>query len=776
MSIKVSCPKCQKNYKLKDEFSGKKIRCSACQTPFTATPADTDVYEPTIIESQVADEVPPAAVSVVSTQKSNPVSAPVAAPVAAPVVSPIAAPVAAPIKKTPEELSPYEAYAAGLLNPTSSTIPASNSVGGHLATPTQAPVSPYEAMANPHSYSSSYHSPTTAAKSASNDENGLPVLVSMGLTLILLGAIALILPMFGLQLRRFSSVGPIGGGIAGLVGSILVGIGFAVRQNFVLAALGSMMPGGLFMLAIIGILVFGGNGENGRTAKNSGPKTPDRLARANPPAEVAKPPVIPNLGNQPPFQGVPKTNPRTVPIQPPQPGGNPGRGGAGGQVDLGNHPNRGGLDPNPFGNQAIPPQIGGRIGEQGANSNELNKYADYNFKSESAERRLNAGNPPPLGLPEFDPREVSYEGIGRDVGYGVDHEQDLANEQGVMVGMVAHFDTTISPNPWVGLQPIYQKDSDYVQGSVQGRIGNHKTVLLAEHGHVVVAINCYDGKGVLLKTAPVVKGSVSSSNFSMTPIAGSEKGFPRTGTPGPPIVGIGAKIDSTWGGVEGIRLVRAKTRSAEQGGINNVAGNSNSTETDVGNVEYDVTQLRYHEVGDIGRDMSIIRNYHAALQIAHTTGVAVPRSSPAARRGQPSPKDYRVVGGATKGMSRDYRDAGGAPIIGLLVFDDSREGYLKLALPVFSSDSDYSVLCPDGYGLGALHVFADTNGVKGLQPIFMKISGKKFDTSDQLVGKWLGSEPVQSAPEVLGGKGAYVSGMRINDFSILVNIGLITND
>jgi hypothetical protein len=247
------------------------------------------------------------------------------------------------------------------------------------------------------------------------------------------------------------------------------------------------------------------------------------------------------------------------------------------------------------------------------------------------------------------------------------------------------------------------------------------------------------------------------------------------GKPGGAIIGLSVEVDSNWKELKGIRLVRSKSESIHQ----NLEGALVEPQADAmpssPNDDADTTRLAYRDVGDATADFSLIGQLHS-IKHEIRTAVIMNRSTGAKSNKNAKTSYPKMVGGESRGMTDDLYLPNGQPVIGLLVAENSRAGYLQDALPVLYRNGDYPVMCPEGYGLAGLRVFADKEGVLGLQPIFMKIKGKKFDRNDRLFGKWLGKEPAQIQVEELGGTGGAVRGISTCQFSHLVNIGLLTED
>ncbi|MBN1591062.1 MAG: hypothetical protein JW888_16230 [Pirellulales bacterium] len=96
--------------------------------------------------------------------------------------------------------------------------------------------------------------------------------------------------------------------------------------------------------------------------------------------------------------------------------------------------------------------------------------------------------------------------------------------------------------------------------------------------------------------------------------------------------------------------------------------------------------------------------------------------------------------------------------------------------PVFDRDTSGGgegevVLAKPGYAVGALKVRC-RDYVNAVQPVFMRVKGKKLDPSDSYEGDWLG-KPAGDLVETFGGSGKTVVGIHGSKGLILNMVGLV---
>lgn len=310
MAQTISCPKCKKKLNVPPELLGKRIRCSACETVLVINrPASSSSNnsgtrasspnsnnpssnKPTAPQRPVASPSPmPSATSSRGTKSpaspsasNRPVNPSPSTVQKSPGPSysldaqnaPLSSAFAGALDSIPTTTNPFDGYPpstnAGLsgystdefdyqtelmndysILDTMRPIPAPRGgvSAGMVVKPSSAPAS----SAAPRFSESLPAASRVDSGVAAGYEPGIPSLSQYGIYLMIFGFIGMILPFFGLEFVRLRHAGPAGGGIVGLIGSLLFAIGFFMRGRFVTGILGAGIPGTFLFVGMVGWMI-----------------------------------------------------------------------------------------------------------------------------------------------------------------------------------------------------------------------------------------------------------------------------------------------------------------------------------------------------------------------------------------------------------------------------------------------------------------------------------------------------------------------------------------
>ena len=130
-----------------------------------------------------------------------------------------------------------------------------------------------------------------------------------------------------------------------------------------------------------------------------------------------------------------------------------------------------------------------------------------------------------------------------------------------------------------------------------------------------------------------------------------------------------------------------------------------------------------------------------------------------------------------------FADPNKLPVTGVDVTIAKRgnDEAIRLVAPIYDGKSTDSktILARNGYGVGAINVHVKDNvpgtqHIVGLQFVFMKVTDKGFDTSDQYSSDWVGEKPLSGNGISIGpGDGRPVYGFWLRPGLTLNSIGLI---
>lgn len=229
MPARVTCPSCQKKLQVSSKFFGNKINCPGCKVNFVAQP---DMGGEGLMPSN-----------------SGPLSLDAGR---------------ADSKSKPAAPSPYESLVSSLL-----TQPNAGASSQPVSYPLAASPAP---ATSPYGHAASYA--TAAPKKQEHDaEDGLPWFVHWGIYMMIIGLLALVLPLFGLQLRRLNGLGgaaPIVGMLIALGGCAFIFFGYLSRGKIDLALMFGGVPAVMFvMLTVAGGFFLASTAQNMTVADNS---------------------------------------------------------------------------------------------------------------------------------------------------------------------------------------------------------------------------------------------------------------------------------------------------------------------------------------------------------------------------------------------------------------------------------------------------------------------------------------------------------------------------
>jgi hypothetical protein len=306
---------------------------------------------------------------------------------------------------------------------------------------------------------------------------------------------------------------------------------------------------------------------------------------------------------------------------------------------------------------------------------------------------------------------------------------DVAPEGGVLVGLRAFYDE--SPQRTIrGLQPIYVKGDQYLEGQRAGDTGTHEALAIAMPGFIVSGIGFAAGgdiSGVRLKFRPLAPAAEAQSQ---------------------------KEYDSPWLGYE-----------------------------------FERPQQEVH-VGDRVA-LGLVSHFDGSLRgiglmLIGTQAVQDFAASPM------MPSEYeqaafarpQLRGGSSSGNSFEDKSPAGGLLVGLrLAKGTNWGGALQAVQPIYQVGSGYSlgqrhgkaggdevqVVAKPGYAVGAVHVRAGLV-VNAAQISFYRLAGQRLDPADHYESPWVGSDGGGSF--VLDAQGDPVAGVFGSWEEDLISLGI----
>ena len=138
------------------------------------------------------------------------------------------------------------------------------------------------------------------------------------------------------------------------------------------------------------------------------------------------------------------------------------------------------------------------------------------------------------------------------------------------------------------------------------------------------------------------------------------------------------------------------------------------------------------------------------------------------------PAYLSISAGKDAGDRRFMVHPGKLPVIGMdLIEVKTRSGSIITNIaPIFDEATDEnSIMAREGYALAGMEINAGS-WIKGVRPVFMKITPIGFDTSKSYRENWIGTRP-SGIPERIGGDGRPVYGIWSCRTTICKSLGLI---